>query len=576
MVVATREHREELANRLKARGLDTARAARQGRYVTLDAAETLSLLMLDGIPDTARFNSLIGGIIQQAKKAAGNENASIAVFGEAVALLWTQGNPEAAIRIEYLWNELARTHSFSLRCAYPLKTFSREEDSELFLQVCSQHTHVIPSDNYTGLTSDADRLRKISHLQQQAAALEAERAERKEIRKELDRREIELADVLENAIEGVQQIGPDREILWANKAMLNLLGYAPQEYLGQSVSKFCVGDVFDDFWRALMQHQDIYDFPAEFKCRDGSIKHVLIHANGLWEREQLVYARCFVRDITETRRMQQALQLANDLLEMRVHERTAELARKHAQIQEQSEVLEKAHTTLRELSSRLLQVQEEERRAIARDLHDGTGQALALLSVNLVALEAAARQLSPELATGLSENAGIVRQITAELRTASYLLHPPLLDELGLEAAIRSYTDGFAQRSGIEVHLDMPGGWTRLPKNLETTIFRVIQECFTNIHRHSGSPSAGIRLSREPGTLVLEVKDEGKGIPEEKLRAITSSGATGVGFGGMRERVRDFNGTLEISSPGQGTQIKVLIPLDFLSSQVNRCVETCS
>jgi len=216
---------------------------------------------------------------------------------------------------------------------------------------------------------------------------------------------------------------------------------------------------------------------------------------------------------------------------------------------------------------RLPPVQEDERRSIARDLHDGTGQVLALLSANLVALEAAARTLSPELADGLSENAVIVRQITAELRTASYLLHPPLLDELGLEPAIRSYANGFTQRSDIKVHLNIPGDLGRLPKNLEITIFRVIQECFTNIHRHSGSLSAGIRLSRQCGMLILEVTDEGKGISEEKLCGIASSSGTGVGLGGMRERVHDFNGSLKISSRGKRTQIKVLVPLDSLPSK---------
>ena len=158
-----------------------------------------------------------------------------------------------------------------------------------------------------------------------------------------------------------------------------------------------------------------------------------------------------------------------------------------------------------------MHVQDEERRRIARDLHDSTGQSLALLSMNLSVLEMEAGRTSPELAKGLSENAAIVRQISAELRTLSYLLHPPLLEEMGLDSALRWYIDGFGQRSGIEVRFEQRD-LGRLSRNLELTIFRVVQECLTNVHRHSRSSTASIGLYPSSGNIILEVKDEGKGI----------------------------------------------------------------
>jgi two-component system NarL family sensor kinase len=147
------------------------------------------------------------------------------------------------------------------------------------------------------------------------------------------------------------------------------------------------------------------------------------------------------------------------------------------------------------------------------------------------------------------------------LRTLSYLLHPPLLDEMGLESALRWYIDGFGQRSGIKVDLELPPDLGRLSRNLEIAIFRVVQECLANIHRHSESPTATIRLYTSSDKVILEVEDQGKGIAPEKLSQIASSGVSGVGLRGMRERIKDFRGEFEIASHEKGTHIKVAIPL---------------
>ena len=563
IVIATQAHRDGLLQRLRTAGADFTGAIEKGRFVLLDAAETLTKFLLQGWPDATCFAEVIGKVILRARAAAEGDNPAVFAFGEMVALLWGEGKSGAAIRLEQLWNSLAATHSFSLHCAYPMRNFEREEHGELFLKICAEHSVVIPDETYMALGSEEDRRRNISYLQQQARALENEKAERQEAEQALRRREIELAELLENAPEAVQQTGPDQRILWANKALLKLIGYSAEEIVGPHLSELYVDrETFEEFWEKLMRREEVYDFQAEFKCRDGSAKQVLIHSNGLWEEGEFIHSRSFIRDVTERNEMIQALQRAHEELEMRVNLRTAELEQKNLQIQEQAKVLEMTNKGLRELSARLLQVQDEERRRIARDLHDSTGQILALLSMTLSGLQAEARKFSPDLAQGLAENVEVVKQVSAELRTLSYLLHPPLLDEMGLESALRWYVDGFGKRSGIKVTLDLSANLGRLSRELETAVYRIVQECLTNIHRHSDSPMAMIRLSQSLGRIALEIDDEGKGIAQEKISKIASSGLAGVGLRGMRERIMDFHGELEITSNGKGTHIKVTIPFD--------------
>jgi len=562
IVVATKDHIKGLESRLKVCGLDFSSTARQGRFIQLDAADTLGLFMVDGRPDASRFASIIGGYLERARAARSGKNSRVVVFGEMVALLWAEKNAEAAIQLEKLWNDLAKTHKFSLRCAYPLTGFPRTEDGESFMAICAEHSAVIPSENYTALTSDEDRHRHVSFLEQRARALETEKADRQEVQNFLRMRESELADLLENAVEGVQQVGADQKIRWANKALLKLLGYTAEEYVGHDLADFHARrQIFDDFWQKLMQREELYDYPAELSCKDGSVKHVLIHSNGHWESGRFAYTRCFLRDVTDQKRMEEALRLAYDELELHVQERTIELGQKNLQIMKQAEILEITNQGLRDLSARLMEVQDEERRRIARDLHDSTGQALALLSMNLSALQNEADKVSGDLAAMVAENLELAKQISTDLRTISYLLHPPLLDEMGLGSALHWYIDGFGRRSGIRVSLDVASNLGRFSQALELTIFRVVQECLINIHRHSGSPTASIRLYQGANKAVLEVRDEGKGISPEKLAKIASAGVPGVGLRGMRERVKDFEGEWEIHSDENGTRIQVAIPL---------------
>lgn len=261
------------------------------------------------------------------------------------------------------------------------------------------------------------------------------------------------------------------------------------------------------------------------------------------------------------RQAQEALSRSHAELEERIRERTAEVEQRNLQIQTQAQMLEVSNQGLRELSARLLRTQDEERRRIARELHDDTGQALTGLTMALSALGREAKLSSPELAKGIAESVELARQINNDLRTMSYLLHPPLLDEMGLASALRWYVEGFRQRANIDVRLELPDKPARLQRDLETAIFRTVQECLTNIHRHSESPTAVIHLGQMPDKIVLEVADQGKGITPQRLSEIASQGAPGVGLRGMQERVKDFGGKLEIFSARTGTTIRIMVPL---------------
>jgi PAS domain S-box-containing protein len=276
VVVATPHHRIALAQNLATRGVDVSTAARQGRYVALDAASTLALFTLEGWPEAERFAEYVGAVLTRAQSASANPHAPVAVFGEMVALLWADGKFDAALQLESLWNELSKTHSFHLRCAYSLGAFGGPEHEAPFLKMCAEHSRVLPIDVPAAEIEREDPFRS-GVLWQQKASLEVEIAGRQKLREALHYRESELVDLLENAVEGMQRTGPDRKILWANKALLKLLGYRAEEYLGCHFADFFVDrEAANRFWAKLMSREEIYDFAAEMRCKDGSTRHVSI------------------------------------------------------------------------------------------------------------------------------------------------------------------------------------------------------------------------------------------------------------------------------------------------------------
>jgi signal transduction histidine kinase len=240
-------------------------------------------------------------------------------------------------------------------------------------------------------------------------------------------------------------------------------------------------------------------------------------------------------------------------LEEQVQARTVQLESRTAELVQQSE-------DLRTLSARLLENQNEERRHIARELHDSAGQTMAVLAMNMARLVEKTKNLAPEIAREAQESEELAQQLQREIRTASYLLHPPLLDERGLASALEWYVRGVIERTGLAIGLQVSENFGRVSRELELVVFRLVQECLTNIHRHSHSPSASIRLCRKEQSLTLEVSDQGLGISPGRLREI-QAGESGVGIRGMRERVRQFSGNMTIESDPSGTRVCVTIPI---------------
>jgi signal transduction histidine kinase len=286
----------------------------------------------------------------------------------------------------------------------------------------------------------------------------------------------------------------------------------------------------------------------------------------LYDRGQLMPdpisgATCVVgacTDITDRKRAEAELKLVHDELEARVNQRTAELRT--------------AEAGLRMLSGRLMQLQDEERRRIARELHDSSGQALAALSMCLSMVERDKAKLTERASRNLSDAARLVRELSQELRTMSHLLHPPLLDEAGLESALRWFVEGFAERSGIEVHLDLASEFGRLPKEMEIAVFRIVQESLANVHRHSGSKTADVCIARGAQKVTLEIRDRGRGLAADG-KAASAPTLPGVGIQGMRERVRQLGGNFEIQSNNGQTLVRAEIPLqaaDVAPSQMAR------
>jgi PAS domain S-box-containing protein len=326
VIIATRGHRELFQAGLECAGIDVSRAQLSGMLSLRDARETLATFMVDGMPDWNRFLEHVGGLIDRV--AAVKKGVRVRAYGEMVDLLWRDGNPQAAIRLEEFWNDLGCTRSFSLLCAYVMGNFYKESDAGGFGNVCETHTHVLPTESFPRDDSGA-RLTEVARLQQKARALEHEIEQRKQLEKELrdaltERRRAEqalresrqeLVDFFENAAEGLHWVGPDGTVLWANRAELELLGYAEEEYVGHNIADFHVDrQVIDDILARLACNETLKNCEARLRCKDGSIKHVLVHSNVLFQDGKFIHTRCFTRDITERKRLEEELRQGNEQL----------------------------------------------------------------------------------------------------------------------------------------------------------------------------------------------------------------------------------------------------------------------
>lgn len=276
--------------------------------------------------------------------------------------------------------------------------------------------------------------------------------------------------------------------------------------------------------------------------KDGSKFWAGVVITALRDQKGRVYGFAKVtRDLTERRAAEQALRQSMEQLQTEIRQRI------------------EAEHSVRDLSARLLRLQDEERRQLGRELHDVVGQLLAgvKMTLNVIGGEKDESKFQRQLA----ECGGLLDEAIAEVRTMSYLLYPPMLEDMGLKNTVEWYVEGFQQRSGIGVTFEAAADFPRLPRDLELVLFRVLQESLTNVYRHSGSATARVMLQADSGMAVLEVQDQGKGIASPKAANEARIGSFGVGLRGMTERVHQLGGTLELFSIGTGTTVRACVPV---------------
>jgi len=373
-----------------------------------------------------------------------------------------------------------------------------------------------------------------------------------------------LAAIVDSSDDAIISKNLDGFITSWNKSAERIFGYTAEEAVGQHITMIIPPDRRDEeagILARLRNGEPIDHFQTVRMRKDGGTLDISLTISPVRDFSgKIVGASKVARDITQQMRVERALRESEErfrtlaeTLEAEVRARTIELENRNADILWQSE-------QLRDLSRRLLRAQDEERRHIARELHDSAGQTLTVLALKLAQLAHQAREVGPDIEKEAENAQQLVLQLSQEIRTTSYLLHPPLLDESGLSSALGWYVQGLSERSGLEINLEIGEDVGRLPREIELVVFRLVQECLTNIHRHSASKIASIRIVRGADVIAVEVQDQGRGISPERLLEI-QGGSSGVGIRGMRERLRQFGGNLNIESGNSGTRISVSIPL---------------
>jgi PAS domain S-box-containing protein len=380
--------------------------------------------------------------------------------------------------------------------------------------------------------------------------------ERKYAEKALYQKQEYLHRTFENAAVGIASVALDGSLIQVNRKFCDITGYSREDLAGQTFLSITHPDdlaASRELVKRLMDHKTEHDSMEKRYLRpDGSVVwgnvwvSLVRKPDGSPDHFVAVVVDITARKHAEAKLRARELELeqAQTHLEARIHESTSSL--------------ETANRSLSELTSRLLQMRDDERRRISRELHDSAGQLLVALAMNTATLQ---REGTSELGRRvLADSEMLIQQILKEIRTISYLLHPPMIEEVGLPSSLDWFVAGFSERSKIVVKLDVSAHFPRLHHQTEIAIFRAVQESLTNVHRHSESKTAKVSLVEEAATVLLEISDYGIGMSSMKLAAIRSPGIGGVGFRGMRERIAQLQGTFEIESGSQGTVVRACFP----------------
>jgi PAS domain S-box-containing protein len=541
LVIATPEHAQALRE-----GLNHGDAA--VRLVFLDARATLERLMVAGQPDEGRFKA----VIRAAQAQLGQHAGTLHAFGEMVALLCADGNYSAAIRLEQLWNQLAEEMRFSLFCAYPWQAFPNAEFAAQFDQVCAEHQHACSHAPAGALHDVMGKPLHLARLERKAMALDAEVARRQEAERALQRREQELADFVENAAEGLHRVGADGTILWANKAELQMLGYRWEEYVGRHIAEFHVdADVIDGILATLCSGGTLIDQPARLRCKDGSVKHVLIHSNGCFEDGKLRYTRCFTRDATERHQRDEALAR----LERASAERERLIEELTSANRAKDEFLAMLGHELRNPLSpivtalQLMRMRAEPSALREREIIERQVEHLVRLVDDLMDVARATRgQIELK-----SERGDIAGPLAKAVEMAG-----PLLEQRGHHLSVE-----------VEEGMEWEGDPMRLAQ--------VVSNLLTNAARYTDNGGAVTLSARRDGAgwLRIGVRDNGIGLAPEMLPQVFGlffqgkrsvdrvEGGLGIGLALVKNIVELHGGTVEAHSagPGCGSEFVVRLPV---------------
>jgi PAS domain S-box-containing protein len=546
IVIATHDHLCTLRQQLTGPGALQGGHGRlagelPGELVMLEAADALAQFMVDGWPDARRFDQVIGTVVRRAAAAGKPVHA----FGEMVALLCSQGLYDAAVHLEQLWNALRAQCRFALFCAYPWQLFPTAEQAAAFGRICLEHDHACP--HHSGdAAARQDTSLQLALLEQQNRALQAEVARAREAEQTLRQRERELADFVENAAEGLHRVGPDGTILWANKAELALLGYQWEDYVGQHIASFHADrPVIEDIMRRLQAGETLHDQPARLRCKDGSVRHVVISSNACIENGALRYTRCFTRDATERHLLEEARRQREALV--------AELSDSHRAKDEFLAML--GH----ELRNPLAPI-------------SAAAQLLTLANADPQHLRQAASVIARQVGhmKGLIDDLLDVARVTRGL----IVLAPRPLD---LRDAVAEAVEQAAPRIAARRHrlaLDLPPDAAMISGDRKRVV-QVVANIVANAAKFT--PDGGaieIRLAADAQDMVLTVADNGIGMESGLAPRVfdlfvqgrrtpdRTQGGLGIGLALARSLVQSHGGTIAAWSdgPGSGSRFTVRLP----------------